>query len=131
MRCQGLCGKIYHLSTKCSGLNINTDSENEGLGQNQVAQARDNVAGMDVQDTAQIDERITTPVGNLDITNINIVSPDIFSDELYNSGPSTSAHTRLIEQLKKANAEKDELQRRLAAYEGQAVGPQPDSNGRT
>uniref|UniRef100_A0A1B0AJU7 Uncharacterized protein n=1 Tax=Glossina pallidipes TaxID=7398 RepID=A0A1B0AJU7_GLOPL len=52
---------------------------------------------------------------------------DLFSDELYNSGPSTSAHARLIEQLEKVNAEKDELQRHLAVYEGQAVGPQPDS----
>uniref|UniRef100_A0A1A9ZZQ7 Uncharacterized protein n=1 Tax=Glossina pallidipes TaxID=7398 RepID=A0A1A9ZZQ7_GLOPL len=90
----------------------NTDSENE------------EPFLMDVQDTVQIDERITTPVGNIDITNINIVSPDTFAD---NSGPSTSAHGRLIEQLKKVNHEIDELQRRLAVYEGQVVGPQPDS----
>uniref|UniRef100_A0A1A9ZXN6 Uncharacterized protein n=1 Tax=Glossina pallidipes TaxID=7398 RepID=A0A1A9ZXN6_GLOPL len=92
----------------CKNLQINTDSEDEefflsyDLEENRVAQARDNVVGMDVQDTTQIDERTTTLVSNLDIRNINMIrSPDLFNDELYNSGPSTYAHTRLIEQLKK------------------------------
>uniref|UniRef100_A0A1A9Z5P2 RPN2_C domain-containing protein n=1 Tax=Glossina pallidipes TaxID=7398 RepID=A0A1A9Z5P2_GLOPL len=93
----------------CKNWQINTDNTDSENGESFL---------MDVRDTVQIDERITTPVGNLDITNINIVSPDIFVD---NSGPSTSAHARLIEQLQKVNDEKDELQRRLAVYEDQAV----------
>uniref|UniRef100_A0A1B0A570 Uncharacterized protein n=1 Tax=Glossina pallidipes TaxID=7398 RepID=A0A1B0A570_GLOPL len=97
----------------CKNLQINTDSEDVesflsyDLRENQVAQARDNAVGMDVQDNM-------------------IRSPDLFTDEVHNN-TSPSAHASLIEQLKKRNVEKDELQRRLAVYEGQAVGPQPDS----
>ncbi|KAI9580312.1 hypothetical protein GQX74_000305 [Glossina fuscipes] len=69
-------------------------------------QAGDNVLGIEeatvVQETAQmIDEPTETSVGKLDLTNINMASPDVLIDESYNSGPSTSTHARLIKQLEK------------------------------
>ncbi|KAI9577078.1 hypothetical protein GQX74_011158 [Glossina fuscipes] len=45
----------------------------------------------------------------VDLRNIQIVSPDILSDGIYISGPSTSDHARLIKQLEDANAEKESL----------------------
>uniref|UniRef100_A0A1A9V1L1 Uncharacterized protein n=1 Tax=Glossina austeni TaxID=7395 RepID=A0A1A9V1L1_GLOAU len=88
--------------------------------EDQVAQARDNVVGVeeatDFQETAHMmGKATTTPVGKVDIRNINmIISPHLFSDELCNSGPSTARPPT-------------QLQRCLAVDEGQAVEPQPDS----
>ncbi|KAL9887675.1 uncharacterized protein ACN2A1_009784 isoform 1-T2 [Glossina fuscipes fuscipes] len=49
----------------------------------------------------------------------NLRSPDLFSDDIYISDPSTSNHARLIKQPEEANAEKEIQKRRIAAYEGQ------------
>uniref|UniRef100_A0A1A9V7A0 Uncharacterized protein n=1 Tax=Glossina austeni TaxID=7395 RepID=A0A1A9V7A0_GLOAU len=60
-------------------------------------------------------------------TNDRRTNYDASSDELYNTGPSTFAHARLVEQLEKVIAEKEELQRCIAVHESQAIEPQPDS----
>ncbi|KAI9575767.1 hypothetical protein GQX74_015015 [Glossina fuscipes] len=56
----------------------------------------------------------------VNLKNIQIVSPDIFSEDIYISSPSTSDHARLIKQ-------KEALKRGFAVYEGRVLEPQPDS----
>uniref|UniRef100_A0A1B0BNV3 Uncharacterized protein n=1 Tax=Glossina palpalis gambiensis TaxID=67801 RepID=A0A1B0BNV3_9MUSC len=90
---------------------------------NIVTQTGDNIVGTDVQQRRGKTDEPTTMV---DLRNIQIVSPDILSDDIYICGPSTSDHVRLIKDLEEASAEKEALKRRLATYEGQ-LEPQPDS----
>uniref|UniRef100_A0A1B0C5E5 Uncharacterized protein n=1 Tax=Glossina palpalis gambiensis TaxID=67801 RepID=A0A1B0C5E5_9MUSC len=54
-------------------------------------------------------------------------SPDVFMDADDTGGPSTSAHASLMNQLEGVKAEKEELRRRLAKYEGREVEPVADS----
>uniref|UniRef100_A0A1B0C5R2 Uncharacterized protein n=1 Tax=Glossina palpalis gambiensis TaxID=67801 RepID=A0A1B0C5R2_9MUSC len=66
-------------------------------------------------------------VGRLDVVRKYLISPDVFMDEDDTSGPSTSAHASLMKQLDRVEAEKEELKRRLAKYEGQEVEPEVES----
>uniref|UniRef100_A0A1B0C334 Uncharacterized protein n=1 Tax=Glossina palpalis gambiensis TaxID=67801 RepID=A0A1B0C334_9MUSC len=56
-------------------------------------------------------------VGKLDVVIKYLINPDVFMNEDNTSGPSTS----------RVQAEKEELKRRLAIYEGQVVEPEAES----
>ncbi|KAI9577790.1 hypothetical protein GQX74_010977 [Glossina fuscipes] len=83
-----------------------SDDRSSGNRGEQINQTEDSLEGTD-------DDQTTGETGE-PTTMANLRSPDLFCDDIYISGPSTSDHA-----LEEANAEKETQKRRIAAYEGQ------------